>query len=115
MWTPLQNISSWKLPLHCVFRARVVSVYRAINNPRDLTIFNSQAGVSRLPSRHLRCSAGNVREQTDRTGELSTSVVYTGFRGWGGVLCYFREIKNFAFFQTRKFSKNVKKSMKKLL
>ena len=46
------------------------------------------------------------------------SVVYTGFRGWGGVPAgleggtfYIGEIKNFAFFQTRTFSKNVKKSM----
>ena len=37
------------------------------------------------------------------------AVVYTGFRGWGGGP---GEIKNFAFLQTRKFSKNVKKSMK---
>ena len=47
------------------------------------------------------------------------TVVYTGFHGWGGVpaglggvLIYIGEIKNFAFFQTRKFSKNVKKAMK---
>ena len=47
------------------------------------------------------------------------TVVYTGFREWGrwsrhawGVLFYIGEIKNFAFFQTRKFSKNVKKAMK---
>ena len=46
------------------------------------------------------------------------SVVYIGFRGWGGVpeamggvLFYIGEMKNFAFFQTRKFSKNVKKAM----
>ena len=44
------------------------------------------------------------------------SVVYTGFRGgdqedWGYFL-YIGEIKNLAFFQTRKFSKNLKKSMK---
>ena len=32
----------------------------------------------------------------------------------GGVLFYIGEIKNFAFFQTRKFSKNVKKAMKLL-
>ena len=32
----------------------------------------------------------------------------------GGVLFYIGEMKNFAFFQTRKFSKNVKKSMKNL-
>ena len=50
---------------------------------------------------------------------ISKPVVYTGFRGWGegpgrlgGVLFYIGEIKNFAFFQTRKFSKNVKKAMK---
>ena len=30
----------------------------------------------------------------------------------GGLLFYIGEIKNVAFFQTRKFSKNVKKSMK---
>ena len=30
----------------------------------------------------------------------------------GGELFYIGEIKNFAFFQTRKFSKNVKKAMK---
>ena len=40
------------------------------------------------------------------------TVVYTGFRGWGGVLFEIGEIKNFAFFQTRKFSKNDKKAMK---
>ena len=47
-------------------------------------------------------------------------VVYTGFRGSGGmgvpaglgVLVYIGEIKNLAFFQTRKFSTNFKKSMK---
>ena len=54
-----------------------------------------------------------------KTLNLTLTVVYTGFRGWGGVpaglggiLFYIGEIKNFAFFQTRKFSKNVKKSMK---
>ena len=31
---------------------------------------------------------------------------------WGGGTFNIGEIKNFAFFQTRKFSKNVKKSMK---
>ena len=48
------------------------------------------------------------------------AVVYTGFcvwgggvpGAWGGVLFFIGEIKNFAFFQTRKFSKNAKKSMK---
>ena len=47
------------------------------------------------------------------------SVVYTGFCVWeGGVpgamggTFFIGEIKNFAFFQTRKFSKNVEKSMK---
>ena len=52
-------------------------------------------------------------------GLFLKSVVYTGFLGWGGVTgamgggtFYIGEIKNFAFFQTRKFSKNVKKSMK---
>ena len=47
------------------------------------------------------------------------AVVYTGFRGWrgpgsnwGGVLFDIGEIKNVEFFQTRKSSKNVKKSMK---
>ena len=49
------------------------------------------------------------------------SVVYTDFSdggggpgsNGGGVLFNIGEIKNFAFFQTRKFSKNVKKAMKK--
>ena len=46
------------------------------------------------------------------------TVVYTGFCVWGGVpgawggTFFIGEIKNFAFFQTRKFSKNAKKSMK---
>ena len=51
------------------------------------------------------------------------SVVYTGFCVWGGVpgamvpfggggTFFIGEGKNFAFFQTRKFSKNVKKAMK---
>ena len=31
---------------------------------------------------------------------------------WGGEYFFIGEIKSFAFFQTRKFSKNVKKSMK---
>ena len=33
---------------------------------------------------------------------------------WGGVLFYIGESQNFSFFQTRKYSKNVKKSMKHL-
>ena len=49
------------------------------------------------------------------------AVVYTGFPGggsreqWGGVLLYIGVSKIFRVFQTRKFSKNVKKSMKKIL
>ena len=49
------------------------------------------------------------------TKENLLSVVYTGFRGWGGgpgrlggVLFYIGENKNFAFFQTRKFAKKLK-------
>ena len=48
-----------------------------------------------------------------------SAVVYTGFCVWGGGFpgawggsFFIGEIKNFAFFQTRKFSKNVKKLMK---
>ena len=40
------------------------------------------------------------------------SVVYTGFGAWGGGTFFIGESKDFAFFQARKFSKNVKKSMK---
>ena len=50
------------------------------------------------------------------------AVVYTGFWAWGGGpgsngpvwggTFFIGESKNFAFFQGRKFSKNVKKSMK---
>ena len=45
---------------------------------------------------------------------LLIAVVYTGFCVGGGSREYFfiGEIKNFAFFQTRKFSKNANKSMK---
>ena len=46
---------------------------------------------------------------------VTITVVYPGFRGWrgyreqwGGGTFYLGEIKNFAFFQTRKFLKNVK-------
>ena len=40
------------------------------------------------------------------------SVGYPVFREWGGVVFYTGEIKNFAFVQTRKCSKNIKKAMK---
>ena len=49
------------------------------------------------------------------------AVVYKGFWAWGGpgsngpvggATFFIGESKNFAFFQGRKFSKNVKKSMK---
>ena len=50
------------------------------------------------------------------------AVVYTGFSAWGGVPAaivpfgggtfFIGESKNFAILQTRKFSKNAKKSMK---
>ena len=53
---------------------------------------------------------------------LDNTVVYTGFWAWGGPgrngpvwgegTFFIGESKNFAFFQARKFSKNVKKSMK---
>ena len=53
---------------------------------------------------------------------IHNAVVYTGFRGWGGsreqrggVFFDIGESKNLAFFQTRKFSKNVKKSMEKTI
>ena len=49
------------------------------------------------------------------TKENLLSVVYTGFRGWGGVpgvmgggTFFIGENKNFAFFQTRKFAKKLK-------
>ena len=50
--------------------------------------------------------------------KCTQAVVYTGFCVWGvvpgawGGTFFIGEIKNFAFFQTRKFSKNAKKSMK---
>ena len=65
------------------------------------------------------CSCRSYKYVMCSMMEYEITVVYTGFRGWGGsrqqwvgVLFYIGEIKNFAFFQTRKFSKNVKKSMK---
>ena len=52
-----------------------------------------------------------------RLAKYWNTVVYRGFRRWwggpgrlGGGLFYIGEIKNFAHFQTRKFSKNVKKN-----
>ena len=55
----------------------------------------------------------SIRIRPDSSSLYRISRMGGGSRqAWGGVLFYIGEIKNFALFQTRKFSKNVKKSTK---